>query len=172
MKKISLMLIVAFSVTAIFAQGMFQKGNQRKFGRENSKRMYQNQMMGKEMFDQLNLTETQQKNIENIRDEYQKKLIDIEAKLGKLQIDKENALRDADFNQAEKITDKISDQRAIIAKDRIKIKEQIFNILNKDQQTKFLNFRKEHRPMMREHRGRREGMEGNHMGMHQPGMDD
>ena len=165
MKKISLMLIVAFSVTAMFAQGMDQKGNKNKWGRENSMKRQRPQMMGREMIEQLDLTTVQQENIEKIRDEHQKKLIDIRAKLEKLRIDKKNAMKTSDFNQAEKITDKISAQRAIIAKDRIKLQEQIFNTLTKDQQAKFKKFRKEHRPMMGERRGYKKGIEGHQMMM-------
>ncbi len=147
MKKISLMLIIAFSVTAMFAQGMFQKGNKKGFGRNNSMRQHRRQMAGREILDQLNLSADQQENIDKIRDQHQKKIIDVRAKLAKLRIDKRNAMKNSDFNLAEKITDKISGQRAIIAKDRIKLQEQIFNTLTKEQQTKFEELRKEHQPM-------------------------
>lgn len=151
MKKISLILVIAFSMTAIFAQGMRmgQRQNKKGFRKQNCEQGYKRQMMGRDMMSQLDLTSAQQDNIEKIRDTHQKKLIDIRAKLEKLQIDKRNAMKDAKFDKAENITGKISDQRAIIAKDRIKLQKEMYNILTKDQQAKFEKMRKEFHPMMR-----------------------
>jgi Spy/CpxP family protein refolding chaperone len=156
------MLVIAFSVTAIFAQGMFQKGNKFEFGR--SKRNHSRMMAGREILDRLNLTEAQRENIDKLITEHQKKLIDIRAKLGKLRIDKKEALRNSNFNQAEKIAGKISTQRAIISKERIQLQKQIFNLLDKEQQAKYGQFRKEHHPLM----GNRQ--ERHPMGMNRPSL--
>ncbi|MCK9281492.1 MAG: Spy/CpxP family protein refolding chaperone [Melioribacteraceae bacterium] len=126
MKKIIVSIIITVFVLSsgnVLAQG---KGDSKSFG--------------KKMCTELNLTDTQQKSIEDLKAEKQKKLIDLKAEIQKKQIDMKKLLADGFTNENEflKLTDYISklksEMRSLNAKHLVAVSK----ILNDDQKKMWL----------------------------------
>ena len=96
------------------------------------------------MCEELELTDTQKDQMEELRISSKKKMIVTESDLKILEIDKRSALRDKNFKQSKKLTGDIFKIKQKMAENRIEQQEQRWNILTPEQQEKADELRKEH----------------------------
>ncbi len=86
----------------------------------------------------LNLTDSQQEEIEDIQVAHRRSTIDIHADIQKLEMDLEGALNDGDFNQAKKLSRQISNKKADLQEGRLDMQKQIHSKLNEEQKAQYL----------------------------------
>ncbi|MDP8201235.1 MAG: Spy/CpxP family protein refolding chaperone [Candidatus Tenebribacter burtonii] len=96
------------------------------------------------MCEELELTDTQKDQMEELRISSKKEMIVTESDLKILEIDKRSALRDKNFKQSKKLTGDIFKIKQKMAENRIEQQEQRWNILTPEQQEKADELRKEH----------------------------
>ncbi len=82
---------------------------------------------------ELNLSEDQQNKIDDLNIKHKKEMIDLRADLKKMELEKHEAMKDADFSKAKSLTGNIFDKKAEIAKKRISLHEDIYKILTPEQ---------------------------------------
>ncbi|MFA7290032.1 MAG: periplasmic heavy metal sensor [Melioribacteraceae bacterium] len=126
MKKVIASIIITvfvFSSSNVFAQ---RKAEFKSFG--------------KKMCAELNLTEAQQKNIEDLKADKQKKMIDLRAEIQKKKIDLKKIFSDGLKNEDEflKLTDNISKLKSEIRSLNAKHLIAVSKILNEDQKKMWL----------------------------------
>lgn len=116
----------------------------------------------KEMFfeimkEELDLTKDQQAVMEESRLEFEKFLVQKHAEIRILQLEKEKANKEKDFNKIKRLTDNIFDLKKIIAEKRIKLREKHWNLLTTTQKEKFDELKlKRHRKQINSHQKRQE----------------
>ena len=98
------------------------------------------------MCEELDLTDEQKEQMEDLRISSRKDMIVTEADLKILEIDKRSALKDKDFKQAKAVTKEIFKLRQQGAIKRIEQHEQRWNILTPKQKEKAEELMEEHRP--------------------------
>jgi len=141
-RTIILILVLALTGTFLVAQtGMKRRGmegehadcnegceGRGEFGREMG-------FNGKMMFlpDELNLSAEQTEKVDAIRIKHRKEMIDTEAEIKNLRLDKHVALNNENFAEAKKKVDEISKLEAQMEKAMITSQESIFNILTNEQ---------------------------------------
>ena len=103
------------------------------------------------LIEELDLTDEQVEKMQKVRVKYDKKEIDLHANSKKLNIDREEAMKDMDYPKAKKLIIKISKIKTDIQLMHIDHKEEISKLLNKEQLEKF---RKLHR--MRNRSGKKD----------------
>lgn len=174
MKKIiTAVLITALGLTLIAQPGTApvpKEHNSMKMATEEGCAMKGGEMGGKEkkhgmdglnsfdsedqdcpmMFDQVGLSKEQQEKIHQIKIKNQKSDIDTKAELKKLMIDKQEAMRELNFEKAKEATKKISDLKAKSQIANIDEKIEIFKVMTKDQIEKIKEFHKQ--PGMMKHK--------------------
>jgi len=106
--------------------------------------------------DELDLTDKQKEQLEDLRDSRQKFMIVQKSDIKLLEIDRRNAMKDKDFKLAKKLTQDIFKIKQEIAISKIEQDERRWNILTPEQQKKAEELRKEHHPakkgMMKMHK--------------------
>ncbi|RLC52765.1 MAG: hypothetical protein DRZ79_00620 [Candidatus Cloacimonadota bacterium] len=137
MKKITVIAVLAALMTLGFA---FEPGNgmRMKEGLGNGHPDFDRPFDTDEpsFFEELDLTTEQMEQMDKIRSEQMKENIDLNSKIKILEIDKKDALKDHNFAQAKKITDDIFKIKANLAKNRIEMKKQKWEVLTQEQQKK------------------------------------
>ncbi len=96
------------------------------------------------MCEELELTDTQKEQMEELRINSKKEMIVAESELKLLEIDKRSALKDKNFKLSKKLTGDIFEIKQEMAENRIEQQEQRWNILTSEQQEKAEEMRKEH----------------------------
>ena len=143
MKSITMIIaIMLIASTALVAQGHGMGSNcgemNHKQGHHNfqGKGMRQGHGDGMGMgfaLQELNLSEDQENQIEKLRVKHQKDMIDLRADLDKINIEKREAMKNADFSKAKSLIDKIYGKKAEIAKKNLAHHENVYNILTPEQ---------------------------------------
>jgi LTXXQ motif family protein len=113
------------------------------------------------MAEELELTSTQVETIHELQMENKKFMIRAKADIDILMLDKKAALKDKDFVEAKKITERIFQKKQQMALKRIDIQEDRWNILTEEQKLKAeeLKMEKAHSShKMHEGKGRKQGM--------------
>jgi Spy/CpxP family protein refolding chaperone len=101
---------------------------------EMNKPGMQKEQMGKmEMKDELKLTDKQKDDIEKLRVNHRKEVIVIQSEIKTRNIDKMQALENADFAKAKTISKEIFDRQSQIAQKRIELHENIYKLLTAEQ---------------------------------------
>lgn len=97
------------------------------------------------LIDKLNLSDKQISEIEKLRDEHLKKMSDFRNELDKLAVDLRSEWRKStpDRKKIESLTDKMSDIRAKMQKQRLNHWFDVYNLLDEKQKEKFRDFRSE-----------------------------
>jgi len=93
----------------------------------------QDQMCKMEMKDELKLTDKQKDDIEKLRVNHRKEVIVIQSEIKTRNIDKMQALENADFAKAKSLTKEIFDRQSVIAQKRIELHENIYKLLTAEQ---------------------------------------
>lgn len=95
------------------------------------------------MKEKLNLTETQENQIEKLRTEHQKNMVDLRAKLDKAQIEVREVLAKDDFKRSEYLAaqEKLNRIQNEIRTAAANHRMDMLDVLNKDQRKTFLEFR-------------------------------
>ncbi|MDA3885969.1 MAG: Spy/CpxP family protein refolding chaperone [Candidatus Delongbacteria bacterium] len=88
---------------------------------------------GPKLKEMLDLTDQQVEKMHKIKIKYEKNKIDLNADAKKLKIDKQEAMKDMDFDKAKKITKELSDIRTKMQIMKIDQKQEITKLLNKEQ---------------------------------------
>ncbi|MCK5050134.1 MAG: Spy/CpxP family protein refolding chaperone [Candidatus Cloacimonetes bacterium] len=96
------------------------------------------------MCEELDLTDEQQEQMEDLRIKNKKEMITAKANLELLEIDKRSAMKDKDFKQAKAVTKKIFEKKQDIAISRIEQHEQRWSILTPEQKEKAEELKGEH----------------------------
>ncbi len=96
------------------------------------------------MCEELDLTDKQKEQMEDLHIKNRKKMITAKANLELLEIDKRSAMRNKDFKQAKAVTKEISKMKQNIAISRIDQQEERWNILTPEQQEKAEELKGEH----------------------------
>ena len=96
------------------------------------------------MYEELNLTNKQKEQMNDLRIKDKKDMIVIEADLKLLEIDKRSALKDKNFKQAKSVSREISKLKEQIAIKRIEQHEKRWNILTPEQKEKAEELMDEH----------------------------
>lgn len=97
------------------------------------------------MCEELDLTDKQKEQMEDLHIKNKKEMITAKANLELLDIDKRSAMKDKNFKQAKAVTKKIFKMKQDIAISRIDQQEERWNILTPEQQEKADEMRSEHR---------------------------
>jgi len=97
------------------------------------------------MCEELDLTNEQKEQMEDLRIKNKKEMITVKASLELLEIDKRSAMKDKDFKQAKAVTKKIFEKKQDVAISRIEEHKQRWNILTPEQKEKAEEMRGEHR---------------------------
>ena len=97
------------------------------------------------MCEELDLTDKQKEQMEDLRIKNKKEMITAKANLELLEIDKRSAMRNKDFKQAKAVTKEIFKMKQDIAISRIDQQEERWNILTPEQQEKAEELKGEHR---------------------------
>ncbi len=94
------------------------------------------------MKEKLNLTETQEKQIETLRTEHQKNMIDLRSKLEKARIEAKEVIKKDDFTRSEYLAthDRLSKIQNEIHTAAANHRMDVLEVLNKDQRKTFLEF--------------------------------
>ena len=98
------------------------------------------------MCEELELTDTQKEQMEELRISSKKEMITAESEIKLLEIDKKSALKDKDFKRAKKIVGDIFEIKQEMAENRIEQHEQRWNILTPEQKEKAEELKSEHHP--------------------------
>jgi len=85
----------------------------------------------------LELTFDQKKKIETYMFENRLKIVDLNSEIKKLTLQRNKSLGDADFNNAKKLSDQYHKKQSEIAQVRIKMLENIYSVLSKEQQQQY-----------------------------------
>ena len=137
MKKITVIAVLAALMTLGFA---FEPGNGMRmregfgYGHPDFDRTFDTDEPN--FFEELNLTTEQMDRMDKIRSEQMKENITLNSKIRIMEIDKRNALKDHNFDQAKKITGEIFKIKTNLAKNRIEMRKQRWEILTPEQQKK------------------------------------
>ncbi len=97
------------------------------------------------MCEELDLTDEQKEQMEDLRIKNKKEMITAKANLELLVIDKRSAMKDKDFKQAKVVTKEIFKKKQDIAISKIEQHEQRWNILTPEQKEKAEEMKGEHR---------------------------
>jgi len=108
----------------------------------NKKQMMQERKI--EVCEELELTNAQKEQMEELRISSKKEMITAESEIKLLEIDKRSALKDKNFKLAKKLTGDIFEIKQEMAENRIEKQEQRWNLLTPEQQEKAEEMRKEH----------------------------
>ena len=121
------------------------KGKMLKDGDHNNKMqgMHDGYQM---MCEELDLTDEQKEQMEDLRINNKKEMITVRASLELLEIDKRSAMKDKNFKQAKSVAKEISKLKEQIAINRIEQHEQRWNILTTEQKEKAEELKGEHHP--------------------------
>jgi len=98
------------------------------------------------MCEELELTDSQKEQMEELRITSKKEMITAESEIKLLEIDKKSALKDKNFKQAKKIVGDIFEIKQEMAENRIEQHEQRWNILTPEQKEKAEELKGEHHP--------------------------
>jgi len=96
------------------------------------------------MCEELDLTDEQKDQMEDLRIKNRKEMITERANLELLDIDKKSAMKDKNFKQAKSVTKEIFKMKQDIAISRIDQQEERWNILTPEQQDKAEELKGEH----------------------------
>lgn len=91
------------------------------------------ELRARDLPEKIKLTETQLEQIKKLQYEHRMALVDLQASLKKLALQRRKYLTDADFQNAKKVTEQYYLKRAEIAKKRIELRESIYLLLNEEQ---------------------------------------
>jgi len=164
MKKVLVLLVIIVLIVGIsFAEEdnfgehhRFCKEHEEGFGRNFG--MHQRGAMGnggmpfhEKMMDELDLTATQKDQIQEIMSDHHKFMIQKNSEIEILKIDIHKALRDHNFNEAKRITEKMSDLEKDIAVKRINMHEERWKMLTNEQKEKAEELIQD-KPMMKMHK--------------------
>lgn len=152
MKKYVLLMLVIVGSISLAARDCHEEG------RMNLKKMHPldecNQPPGDHyqqredpfpMLEELQLSASQQSELENLRLENQKSMIRVNSDIDIMEIDLKKAFRDQQFDQARDMTRRIAEKRLEIALQRISFQEQRWQLLTPEQKEKLLEMRKHHK---------------------------
>ncbi len=149
MKKTMIIISMLVIVSSLLLAQNFER--QGRMGQMEGRQGHHEMMRGdclemrSDIFDELELTDKQQTNIDEIRTENRKQMIKLDSEIKILRIDKNEAMRNNDFAEAKKINEKISKLRLKKNNARVTEKEAIWNELTKEQQEKLQDSIKNHR---------------------------
>ncbi len=149
MKKTMIIISMLVIVSSLLLAQNFER--QGRMGQMEGRQGHHEMMRGdclemrSDIFDELELTDKQQTNIDEIRTENRKQMIKFDSEIKILRIDKNEAMRNNDFAEAKKINEKISKLRLKKNNARVTEKEAIWNELTKEQQEKLQDSIKNHR---------------------------
>jgi Spy/CpxP family protein refolding chaperone len=101
----------------------------------------QNDMMGMDMMKELNLTKEQQQKFEGMRLEHKKYMNTKQAEMENLRMDKQNAMRDGDYNKAKMLNKNIADLDLAIENAKVDHHMAMMKELTKEQQEKMKEMR-------------------------------
>lgn len=113
-------------------------------GGDHSKKMQVKHDGFQMMCEELELTDTQKEQMEELRISSKKGMIVAESDLKLLEIDKRSAMKDKNFKQAKKIVGDIFEIKQEMAENRIEQHEERWNILTPEQREKAEELKKEH----------------------------
>ena len=97
----------------------------------------------------LDLSDAQKKKIEDTQIKHQKAMIQLEADIDILKLDKQAAMMENDFAKMKKVAGNIYDLKKTAALKRIEQQEAVWNVLANEQKTKAAELRKE-KPKMKQ----------------------
>lgn len=80
-------------------------------------------------FKELNLTEKQLEKVEDLKIAHKKSMIDLEASLKKVKLEKRMAMKDMDFSEAKKAVKKMYNAKEEIALKRLELHQKLYNVL-------------------------------------------
>ncbi len=149
MKKTMIIISMLVIVSSLLLAQNFER--QGRMGQMEGRQGHHEMMRGdclemrSDIFDELELTDKQQTNIDEIRTENRKQMIKLDSEIKILRIDKNEAMRNNDFAEAKKLNEKISKLRLKKNNARVTEKEAIWNELTKEQQEKLQDSIKNHR---------------------------
>lgn len=112
-------------------------------------RYNENDNMGR-LYDELELTSVQQDKWNDLRIKHRKEMIDLQADLEKLNIDRQQSMQDHNYDKVKKIITQIGEQRQKMALKRIDHHEKIWDLLTPEQRVKADELRK-NQPRFRNH---------------------
>jgi Spy/CpxP family protein refolding chaperone len=157
MKKIivTLVLIVGILATLSAYDGMRQQQGkdidncQKNMNKQHGK--MQNNMSKQHgiekgfymLMEELELTENQEEQIEELKIAQKKSMIQLEAEIDLLKVDKHTAMKNHDFKELKKLTGKMFDLKKNIALKQVEFREAIWNVLTAEQQAKADEMKKE-----------------------------
>ena len=163
MKRIILILTLTLLLaTTIFAQGMHrngcndvnwndgksgmmkQKGHMNKPGMNHDMRKRGMQHDGwMRVLEELDLTDTQDKDIRDILEDSKKKAITANAAIEILQMDMHKHMKLQNFKEAMKVSDDLTNAKGELHKNRIKVMEKVYNKLNDAQKEELKKIKEE-----------------------------
>jgi Spy/CpxP family protein refolding chaperone len=169
MKRIVVTLVLVVGIVAVLSawDGMRQnKGNQQhdcqglmqeQCGMHQGMSHGMHQGMGEGfgfMLGELELTDAQMEEIENLQMQHHKDMIQFKAEIDIMQVDKQAAMRDHDFGKVKKLTGKIFDLKKNQAVKQVEHQEAVWNVLTPEQQAKADQLKKDrpHFKMMQHQR--------------------
>ena len=124
MKRFLVVLMVMGLSTAVLGFGG------KKHGRMNGKKGCFDKI---EKFEELKLTTEQKEKIEDLRLEFKKEMVDIDAKLERLRIEKREASKDNKFSEIKDLNEKLSEIRVEKMNRGVDLKEKIYTQLTDEQ---------------------------------------
>ncbi|MCK9329062.1 MAG: Spy/CpxP family protein refolding chaperone [Candidatus Cloacimonetes bacterium] len=140
MKKIIVFSVILVTIS-IFSAQLYAQFPDRKDNKNQAFREGRNDSRMKNRYDgmmnmrlgQLDLNSQQQSKIDELSTAHKKAMIDKDAQIKKLYLDKETALDNEDFKQAKSISDQIYKHKAEISNARIDYLENIYKELSPEQ---------------------------------------
>ncbi len=151
MKKILVTLLLVMGLITILSAKEGMKFDHNDCGQHQSRmpRNMDHPRLGDDfglMLDELELSEAQLTKLAKIKADHRKKIIQLDADIEILKVDKMAALKDQDFSKVKKIISNIYDQREKLALEKINHMESVWKELTPEQQTKLQELRQK-RPM-------------------------
>jgi hypothetical protein len=187
MKRIIVVLAVSFMIISLYAHGKnWDKEGDNSMNMDKGTMMKMDHMksdMGDEygcmkrdnmnmkpnlrdmILSKLELNEDQVMKVNQFEYNYKIDVIDIEAEIDKVNLEKENAMRMSDFAEIKDLNDIIFAKQALLMNKHVELMENIYNQLDKDQKAKWMEFHNHNNNCMHgNNEMMSETLKGHHMG--------
>lgn len=152
MKKISVILLAMVLITAILSAEECGERKNMKMGERHSQMMREkNNENGNHldmMIDEIDLTDEQLETLSQLKSDHSKDIIRIKSEIEILNIDKRNALKNHDFEEAETIINKLSVKHEEMSLNKLEFSESKWKLMT-DEQKEILESMKRNHPKMK-----------------------
>lgn len=169
MKKISVILLAMVLITAILGAEECGERKNMKMGERHPQMMQEeNNKEGNhwEMaIDELEMTDSQLETLSQLKSDHLKNIIRIKSEIEILNIDKRNALRDHDFDEAKTIIKKLSVKREEMSLNKLQHSESKWELMTDEQKEKLETMRRNHPKMKMKNKENNNRDENKHKGM-------